>query len=318
MFSLPGHTIGDAWFVVHQGTAHCFFCTSQKPDPSWHWDIGHAVSEDLYQWRYLGIALQRGGGEAWDSQTLSTGSVAIYDGRFWMAYSGLRRGENRPTRKVHRVGLAVSDDLIRWQKHGSKPVSERTPHLYERLGPASGAFGQWRDPYLLVDGDCIYHLVSARTRVADRSRRGGVGLAASTGMRHWRVKPPLVVPPIAWEIEVPQVYAIDGRYYLLCCAPAASLALWFTNQFPEHQFRDSDYAMVGEGLTGPFVLHGTGEIVPVGVKNRPYASRLVHWQGAWYLLGTIRSGHEQYLSDPIPVLADDRGLRASGADSGSH
>ncbi len=310
MFTLPGHTIGDSWFAVHDGTAHCFFCTSPDPDPSWHWDIGHAVSEDLRRWEYVGLALKRGSGEAWDSQTLSTGSVVEYGGRFWMAYSGLRRGENPPTRKVHRVGLAVSDDLYQWQKYGDEPVNERDPRLYERLGPARGAFGQWRDPFLLVDAERVYQLVSARTKAADRSRRGGVGLVVSTGMQRWRVEQPLQVPPFAHEIEVPQVYAIDGRYYLVCCTPASLLAPWFTDRFPDHHFGNSDYAMVGERPTGPFVLHGTGEIVPVGAAERPYASRLVCWQGAWYLLGT--AADRQYICDPIPVVADAAGISAVG------
>ena len=139
MFTLPGHTIGDCWFAVHDGAAHCFFCTSPKPQPSWHWDIGHAVSEDLRSWRYVGLALRRGRSGGWDSQTLSTGCVVKHLGRFWMAYSAIRRGENPPTRKVHRVGIAVSDDLFRWSKCGTEPVNQRDPRYYERLGPARSA-----------------------------------------------------------------------------------------------------------------------------------------------------------------------------------
>ena len=116
MFRLPGFTIGDSWFVVRDGVAHGFFCTSPEPRPSWNWDIGHVVSRDLVHWEFLGFALERGAGESWDSQTLSTGSVLAWKGRFWMAYSALRRGENPPTRKVHRVGLAVSDDLYSWDQ----------------------------------------------------------------------------------------------------------------------------------------------------------------------------------------------------------
>ncbi|MDE2994031.1 MAG: glycosyl hydrolase family 32, partial [Chloroflexota bacterium] len=135
MFTLPGYTIGDAWLAVSDGVAHCFFCTSPPPDADWHWDIGHAVSRDLVHWEYVGFALERGAGEAWDSQTLSTGSVLAWNGRFWMAYSALRRNENPPTRKVHRVGLAISDDLYAWTKYEHNPVNERDPRLYERLGP---------------------------------------------------------------------------------------------------------------------------------------------------------------------------------------
>ena len=215
MFRLPGYTIGDSWFVVGDGVAHGFFCTSPEPRPSWNWDIGHAVSRDLVHWDFLGFALERGAGEAWDSQTLSTGSVLAWKGRFWMAYSALRRNENPPTRKVHRVGLAVSDDLYSWTKCESNPVNERDPGLYERLGPVRKAFGQWRDPFLFEVEGRLHQLVCARSKHPDRSRRGAVGLASSRDMQAWRVEPPLDIDPIATEIEVPQVYRIDGRCYLL-------------------------------------------------------------------------------------------------------
>ena len=127
MFTLPGYTIGDAWFVVNDGLAHCFFCTSPPPNSDWHWDIGHAVSRDLVHWEYVGLALERGAGESWDSQTLSTGSILAWNGRFWMAYSALRRNENPPTRKVHRVGLAVSDDLYAWTKYAAQSGQRARP-----------------------------------------------------------------------------------------------------------------------------------------------------------------------------------------------
>ena len=211
---------------------------------------------------------------------------------------------------MHRVGLAVSDDLTRWRKWGAGPVNERDPRFYERLGPERGAFGQWRDPFLFVAGDRIYQYVSARSKARDRSRRGGVGLAVSEDMSRWEVRPPLQVTPFATEIEVPQVYAIGRRYYLVCCTQRSLLESWFARQHPDHPFRDSDYAMVGEHPVGPFSLHGTGEILPPDVEERPYASRLVAWRGAWYLLGTVR---RKYISDPVPVTADAKGIRASGS-----
>ena len=254
MFSLPGSTIGDAWFAVCDGVAHCFFCTSPAPDAGWHWDIGHAVSGDLVHWQYVGLALERGAGESWDSQTLSTGSVLAWKGRFWMAYSAVRRHENPITRTVHRVGLAVSDDLYSWTKYEHNPVNERDPRLYERLGPVHKAYGQWRDPTLFDAGDRVYQYVCARSKSPDRNRRGTVGLATSRDMRTWQVEPPLQVDSIATEIEVPQVYRIDGRYYLLFCTSTNRLLPAFKRRFPGHPFRNADFSMVGESPLGPFHL----------------------------------------------------------------
>ena len=314
MFSLPGSTIGDSWFVVSDGVAHGFFCTSSDPDiPSYNWDIGHVVSRDLVHWQYVGLAVERGAGESWDSQTLSTGSILAWKGRYWMAYSALRRDENPPTRKVHRVGLAVSDDLYRWTKYERNPVNERAPRHYERLGPAHKAYGQWRDPFLFHAGGRVHQLVCARSKHPDRSRRGTVGLATSRDMRTWQVGPPLRVDPIATEIEVPQVYLIDGRHYLLCCTSADRIAPWFKRRFPGHPFRNADFSMVGESPLGPFRIHGAGEVLPPDAPVRPYASRLIQWHGQWVMLGTANVGGTRFICDPIPVVATEIGVRAAGA-----
>ncbi|MCY3911905.1 MAG: hypothetical protein OXG43_01505 [Chloroflexi bacterium] len=311
MFSLPGFSIGDSWFVVSDGVAHGFFCTSPEPRPSWNWDIGHAVSRDLVHWDFLGFALERGGGESWDSQTLSTGSVLAWKGRFWMAYSALRRNENPPTRKVHRVGLAVSDDLYSWTKCESNPVNERDPGLYERLGPVHKAFGQWRDPFLFEVDDRVFQLVCARSKHPDRGRRGAVGLATSPDMRAWQVRAPLDVDPIATEIEVPQVYRIDGRYFLLFCTSADRIVPWFRRRFPSHAFRNADFSMVSASPLGPFRIHGTGEVLPPDAPVQPYASRLIMWQGQWVMLGTATVDGTRCICDPIPVVATETGIRAA-------
>lgn len=315
MFTLPGYTIGDAWFIVNAGIAHGFFCTSPPPDADWHWDIGHAVSRDLVHWEYVGLALTRGAGESWDSQTLSTGSVLRWNGRFWMAYSALRRNENPPTRKVHRVGLAVSDDLYTWTKYARNPVNERDPRLYERLGPVHKAYSQWRDPFLFQAGDRVYQFVCARSKSPDRNRRGTVGLASSRDMQTWQVELPLHVDPIATELEVPQVYRLGGRYYLLFCTSTDRLLPAFKRRFPGHRWHHANYSMVGDAPLGPFRLHGTGEVLPADAPVLPYASRLLWWQGQWVLLGTANIGGTRFICDPIPVVATDTGIVA--ADSGT-
>ncbi|MAG34852.1 MAG: hypothetical protein CL878_01160 [Dehalococcoidia bacterium] len=316
MFSLPGYAIGDAWFAIDDGVAHCFFCTSPPPNADWHWDIGHAASRDLVHWEYVGLALERGPDEAWDSQTLSTGSVLQWNGRFWMAYSALRKNENPPTRKVHRVGLAVSDDLYTWTKDERNPVNERDPKHYERLGPVHKAYSQWRDPFLFTYADRIYQYVCARSKSHDRDRRGTIGLAVSQDMQTWQVKPPLQVDSMATELEVPQVYEIGGHYYLVFCASTQRLLPAFKRRFPGHQFRHANYSMVGDSPLGPFYMHGTGEILPADAPVQPYASRLVWWEDQWVMLGTVAGGN-RFICDPIPVVATETGIHSQGTAWGA-
>ena len=308
LFTLPNYTIGDTWYVVDRGLIHCFFCTSSEEKPDWNWDIGHAISRDLVTWDFVGIAVKRGEDKEWDSQTLSTGSVMYRNGRYWMAYSGIRKGENPPSRKIHRVGIAVSNNLYEWEKLTNNPVNERDPSLYERLGRVNKAYSQWRDPFLYEHGESVYQLVCARNKHTDYSKRGAIGVATSSDMKNWRILPPIDVEPIATELEVPQVYTIQNRHFLAFCTSPDRLKPSFTNNFPDNQFRKADYSMVGESPLGPFAIHGTGEIISPNNIQQPYASRIVKWQKALFLIGTVRRGSITSISDPIPVVSDKFGI----------
>lgn len=112
-------------------------------------------------------------------------------------------------------------------------------------------------------------------------------------------------------MEVPQVYAIAGRYYLVFCTRDFWLSPSFKSRFPGHAFRSTDYSMVGDSPFGPFRLHGTGEIMPTAPPSPWYASQLVSFEGEWSLLGTVTDeAGRTSISDPVPVTADETGLHA--------
>ena len=85
MLKIPGRYIGDAWYYVDDGKAHCYFLT--QPDSTslnergLHWDTGHAISTNLVDWEFVGLAMSRGMPGEWDGHKLSTGSVIKRDGR---------------------------------------------------------------------------------------------------------------------------------------------------------------------------------------------------------------------------------------------
>ena len=110
------------------------------------------------------------------------------------------------------------------------------------------------------------------------------------------------------EMEVPQLYHIDGRYYLVFCTHSYLLAPSFKARFPGHSFRSTDYSMVADSPTGPFTIHGTGEIMSEPPAEWFYASQLVNWRGDWYLLGTEGRNEESAISDPFHVTADETGI----------
>ena len=313
MYRQEGYDIGDAWYYVEGATVH-LFCLLGSGGRS---DIGHLVSRDLRTWENAGFALRRGAAGSWDDLRLATGSVIRHRGTYWMAYTGHHSGDDP---MVQRVGMACSTDLYRWTRLPQNPVSEACASHYELMATGKRVKVHWRDPFLLradaslrTDAD-VLQLVTARRNDGPVTSRGTVAVARTQDMRHWEVLPPLQHDRIAEEMEVPQVYRIDGRYYLLFCTCSGHeripdlLDPAFKSRFPGHRFRCTDYSMVGDSPLGPFRIHGTGEVFPEPPAPWCYASQLVDFKGKWSLLATLRDARGSMISDPYPIVAADTGI----------
>ena len=306
MFRLEGHRIGDAWYYAEGDTVHTWFI-AMPLDQETGWRIDHCVSSDLAHWEYRGTALEPGPADAWDGKSLATGSVIRQGGRYWMSYTG----HKYEAAFVQRAGMAVSDDLTNWRKLPENPTSVADPAYYEIESTGQRQLTHWRDPFLLDTGNRVLQYVCARRTDGDVATRGSIGIARSVDMIRWETLPPPEHDRMTEEMEVPQVYFIEGRWYLVFCTHDFWLAPSFRDRFPGHPFRSTDYVMVGDSPLGPFRIHGTGEIMPEAPPGRFYASQLVEFRDQWYLLGTVGLDAESGISDPLPVVADETGIHVT-------
>ena len=307
----PGRTMGDAWYFVDHAAAqvHMYYLT-QPLDGSGPRFVGHAVSDDLINWEMLPPAIEQGTTGAWDDRKVCSGSVFQRDDRYWMAYSATSSVESPPSEpwRWQRMGLAWSNDLTRWTKLDENPVAEPTTPHYERMGSGQRKMQHWRDPFLFADGGYAYAFITARATKGPIKERGVVALARSSDMRRWEVLPPITHDRVAEEMEVPQVYKIDGRWYLVFLTLGRFMAPNFAQRFAGEVPERSNFAMVGESPFGPFRIHGTGQIIPHGVDDYLYAAQLVNFQQRWWLLATIHDENSQRISRPIEVYADATGI----------
>ena len=312
MFRLKGHRIGDPWFYVEGDTVHMWFLVSPEDSPERRgscWDIGHAVSGDLVNWDFRGMALVRDSDEArWDSRKLATGSVMHREGRYWMAYTGHRRGRLG----VQRAGMAWSTDLEHWTRIDENPVTEAMLPWYDPgRKEEPPVYSHWRDPFLVEDGEWVYQLICARDPSAAPDLTGIIGRARSRDMLHWEIVEPLDTERIGQEMECPVMHHIDGRWYLLFSSHPHSLET-MQKRFPEHTFRSETYSMVSDEQWGPYRLHGTGAVQRNDDALRAYAGQLVPWYGQWFLFGFVMEEGNvpaEAISDPIPVVATPEGIR---------
>ena len=313
MFRLDGRHVGDPWFHIEDGRAHMWFLTQPTSLPreerGWHWDVGYATSADLESWEYRGIVLERGWGDAWDSQKLATGSVIERDGRYWMAYTGHRAR----WLGVQRAGMAWSDDLATWHKLDENPTTEAARPWYD-LGVRTEdkAHCSWRDPFLIDDGEWMYQLVCAVSAQGDRDTAGVVGRARSRDMRNWEVVSPLDAERVARRMECPNMHHIDDRWYLVYSSHPGMVSDMMRARFPDREFGPAAYSMVGEDMWGPYRLHGLGAIQPDDAPVRIYAPQLVRWKGAWFAMGFLLDPETTYgeaIANPVRVRATAEGIK---------
>ncbi len=292
MLRLPDHWVWDSWYTVDdEGRHHAFFLRASRAllDPERRHlraSIGHAVSADLRDWRLVADALVPADAPAWDDLATWTGSVVRGpDRRWYLFYTGVSRADDG---LIQRIGLAVSDDLIGWHRHGGKPLVEADPTWYERLNRQDWHEEAWRDPWVFPDpsGDGWHMLITARASHGPPAGRGVIGHARSADLLNWEVGPPLTRPAGFGHLEVPQVAVIDGQPLLLFCTNPGSDPIWI---------------VPGPSLTGPWDMTLARPVRCPGL----YAPRLVRdATGGWHLIGFIagpRTGFVGELSDPIPV-----------------
>lgn len=326
MYRLETKQICDTWYYVDGDQAHMFYLVCPKDRPRHtRWDFGHAVSDDLVNWKECEIALEPGPADAWDGKTLATGSVKRFRDRYYMAFTGNFSGP------APAVGIAVSDDLYHWEKLDGNPVTQADGIVYSRDRNLAWNQPRWRDPWLYVDGpstdstnstgssqagsgqgDIMYQFVCAGKPGVDPELMGTVAVAKSTDMRSWELQPPLDVPAVAQDLECPKVYRIGDKYHLLVSITDQIMGLDMKSKQPEGLPLHSTYSMVADRLMGPYTLHGDGRILNDPKWGNPYACEAVCFKDQWYLLGTVFKHPDDldYVIDPIPLEVTPEGLKA--------
>jgi beta-fructofuranosidase len=310
---LPDKWIWDFWLVRDGGLHHIFYLQAPRAlgEPTLRHQsasIGHAVSSDLRSWQILPDALHPGPGKTWDDLATWTGSAIEHEGRWYMLYTGISRAEQG---LVQRIGLAVSDDLVHWEKHAANPVLEADPRWYDLLDPTRWRDQSWRDPWLFSDPrDSSFHvLIVARSRLGPPDAAGVVAHARSVDLVKWEVLGPLTAHGHFAQVEAPQLVRMNGRYELLVSCLAEDHSSERRERLGPGQ--TGTFAFSAAELFGPY----TGPEGPLAAPDGPlgtlYAGKLVESDGSgWHFMAFRGDGDRAFLgelTDPLPVRHDRNG-----------
>ncbi len=207
----------DFWMVQRGDLLHSFYLSRPRPgaeaDPDALDWIGHATSANLFDWDEQDPAIPPGYAGAVDDMKPWTGHIIEHEGRYYLYYTGRSRAEQG---RIQRTMLATSSDLYCWTKH-PEPVMAPDPRWYvsESHPDETGAVG-WRDPVIVRDESTgwFHAFLATYVPAGDFAQRGCVAHARSRDLLSWEILPPAFSPRRYATIEVPDVFFLDGRWYL--------------------------------------------------------------------------------------------------------
>jgi len=301
MLVLDDYWVWDSWYLHDGARWHCWYLKAPKSigDPDLrHWNVsqGHAISDDLVEWRDHSTALApslRG----WDDYTTWTGSTLRGDdGRWHYFYTGTSHAENG---LVQRIGHAVGDDLESWKRVGDGlclDLKGTNADLYE-----IDHLGRWhdrafRDPWVMKDpsgdGWLMYFTARAGNLTAPNDA-GCIGLATSPDLMDWTLQP-------AWgQLEVPQVFEVGGKWYCLFCMDPAHQSKALIEE--RGSLGRGNHYLMADDPRGPWHLPD-GPALDVTAER--YAGRIVDHGGLFIMGfkdGEARGEFGGYLMNPEPV-----------------
>jgi beta-fructofuranosidase len=311
MLQLLNEWLWDFWFAQDGKNTHVFYLKADRAlkNPElrhWNVSIGHAVSQDLREWRVLPDALHPSAADsgAFDNYTTWTGSVIQHNGLWYMFYTGSMREEKG---LVQRIGLATSPDLIHWEKHPNNPLIVYDPRWYEALDLSAWHDHAWRDPFVFYSPqDSHFHaFITARVKDGTADARGVIADARSRDLVTWEVCAPVSTPGEFGHMEVPQALTINGQHYLFFSVGAKQYSHARRARLQPEQLVIGTHYLIGETPLGPY--HSPSEDVLWGDSHASlYSGKLVQdaagqWQFLAFRCNAPDGTFIGELSDPMPV-----------------
>jgi len=217
MLALDDKWIWDFWFAHKKNEHHIFYLQApknllQETKRHHNANIGHAVSTNFIDWEVLPDALFPGSLGEWDDLATWTGSIIKHNSLWYMFYTGVNHKEKG---LIQRIGIAISKDLISWEKFKGNPVISADEKYYEMLDLKSWHDQAWRDPFVFKHENYFHAFITARVNFGPADGRGVIAHAISANLFNWKVLPPITEPGDYGQLEVPQLISCNKKYFLL-------------------------------------------------------------------------------------------------------
>lgn len=302
-----GISMWDTWYILDEGTIHMFHLQnlskdSKRPPQDGTW-LGHATSTDGLHWTEQPYALGPDPNDPRDDLTPWSGCVYTDGGgRFYFYYTMRGTDANGYSQ---RIGLALSDDLFKWTRYDNNPVIIPDPRYYLSYEtPLPKNTVDCRDMIVVPDPDGNGHvgLFAARIPGKEQAHTAVFGAARSHDLIHWEQLPPAFVPQKYADIEFPDLYYLDGRWYLTMLTGNR-----YGNRgvFSDPTVRYGTVYAVADRPEGPFREIEGDNVLIGGQVYSGYSCRSLMFEGERYTYYTqiVPPGYPESVSPPFLTRA---------------
>ncbi len=324
--ALKNEWVWDSWYAKDGDMWHCYFLKADKAlgDPHlrhFHVSQGHATSKNLIDWDYHGTCFAPAPAPAWDDMTTWTGSVIQDDDGLWhLFYTGGSQAEDG---LYQRIGHAISTDMHNWQRVGNGLCLDMigdNAKYYEK----DHMVGFWsdramRDPWVIKDPNGNGWLMYFTARVPDESdpnMGGAVGFATSDDLYTWKLQTP-VFQGLFGQLEVPQVFELNGRWYCLFCTADIHWSDTFMQNAGVTPVIGNHY-LIGDSPTGCWQV--APGFMDGAIPCRRYAGRILHTDTGAVMMGFDDNWQNTFvgeITDPTPITADGDGYLSIAPATGN-
>ncbi len=212
----------DTWYCRRKDTqeVHAFYLQDLRPDSSRTRleadSIGHAITYNLLDWEELEVAVTPQPANTPGDLTNWTGSTLEHEGKYYMFYT-IRSSASEG--KEQSIGLAVSEDLITWDKCSKNPILIPDGRWYNTIHQKSiNQIVDCRDLMVVKHDKKPGYFGVFATRIPTKELPQGAVFAGaySEDLIHWEQTPPVVQSPVHKYsiVEMPDLFWMDGKWYL--------------------------------------------------------------------------------------------------------
>jgi hypothetical protein len=269
------------------GVVHAYHLQNRRPGV--HEDLldartlGHATTTDLINWEEQPPAFGPDPANPKDDCQPWTGSAIWHEGKGYLFYT--MRGSVDNCRQ-QQIGLATSRDGNTFERHPGNPIIVPDPRWYATAQKPVPGYLDCRDLAVVRDPErqCWYGLYPTRVPGDELPETSVIGCARSTDLLHWEQLPPAFAPGKYACIEAPDVFCLNGRWYL-----TALTGNWYGNRgiWSDPNLVDGTMYAVADRPEGPYRELADNAFI-AGRSTAPLICKSVLFEGERYVLYTDR------------------------------